>query len=462
MVEETKKRLRLHLNIGTVIFLLIVIYLAASVVRDLGREKLAVYEVGESEIYDEIKGTGLAIREESLETMIQDGFINYYLKEGARVRQGGVIYTIDTTGQVTAYLQELTKEKKEISSEEKKKIFEDLKSLSENFTDDHFAEVYNVSDTLNYDQVAYSDTLISENKKKLIKKFGKDSYIEVKSPRSGLISYYSDGMESLSLQNMDASAFRQKAKMTDLRTRESVAAGSPVYRLVSSQKWEIVLAVSEDEYNRLSDLAKRDINTLKVTFVNDNFTSRATVRCEKKGDDCYAVLTFEDYVQRYMNSRYLSIRLLLSETKGLKIPSSSLIEKEVYRIPERFLTKSRESDGGYTVNILEADSKGGKEIRKKDVTVYQREDGYASISTDGLENDDIICSEDKKDRFTLVETAVIQGVYMVNRGYAVFKPVTIVRRNDDYCIVSPENSGIVLYDRIILNSNTIKENDVIY
>ena len=66
------------------------------------------------------------------------------------------------------------------------------------------------------------------------------------------------------------------------------------------------------------------------------------------------------------------------------------------------------------------------------------------------------------DRFNLVETVKIQGAYMVNRGYAVFKAVTIIRRNEDYCIIAPEESNLVLYDRIILNSSTIRENDVIY
>lgn len=462
MAEETKKRKKINLNIGTIIFLVIVIYLTASVIRNLGREKLAVYEVGESLIDDEIKSTGLVMRRESLELMEADGYINYYLRDGAKVKKNGVIYTIDTSGEVTEYLKKLAKEKNQISSEEKTRIFEDLKNLSESYSDDNFAEVYSAADSINYDRMAYSDTLISDNKKKLIKKFGKKSYIEVKAPRAGLISYFSDGLETTRFVDMDVDVFSKKAKMTDLRTKDKVEKGSPVYRLVRSQDWKLVLPVTEDEYNRLSVLGTKDIKTIQVTFLNDNFTTRAEFTCKKKDDGFYTILSFQDYVQRYMNQRYLSVRLLLSETRGLKIPSSALVDREVFRIPARFLSKGSDSDTAKQVNILTINKDGEKKLRQQTVNVYQEEDGYVSIGAEGLKKGDIISSLDKTDRFTLLETANIQGVFMVNRGYAVFKPVTIIRRNEDYCIIVPEESGVVLYDRIILNGNSIKENDVIY
>ena len=462
MAEETKKKRRIHLNIGLIIFMTIVIYLTAVVVRDLGREKLAVYEVGESLIDDEIKGSGVIVRKETLLTLSQDGYVNYYLKDGARVRKGGVMYTLDSSGRITSWLDELAKDKDQVTPEEKQQVFEDLKTLSETFSDDSFSDIYAVRDTIRYDLMAYSDTVISDNKKELEKKFGKNSFIEARAPKAGLISYYSDGLEGMSEKNADDSVYDQKALMKDLRTREKMEKGSPVCRLVTSQKWQLLLAVSEDEYNRLSSLKKRDINTVEVTFMKDDFTTRGTFDCMKKGDRHYAVLSFQDYVQRYINQRYLSVRLLLSETKGLKIPTSSLVEKEVYRIPARFLVWTSDSGDEGQVAVLEVDKKGEKSLRRQKVNIYQKDSDYLCISTDGLKKGDVLSTTGMTDRFNLVETVKIQGAYMVNRGYAVFKAVTIIRRNEDYCIIAPEESNLVLYDRIILNSSTIRENDVIY
>ena len=462
MEETVIKKKRIHINLGTIVFLAIVFYLTASVIRDLGREKLAVYEVEESVIDDEIKSSGVIIRNESLIKTKKEGFINYYLRDGARVKKGGLIYNLDPDGKITSYLNKLAKEKNSFSTEEKNQVINDLRGLSESFTLENFSQIYGIRNTINYDLMAYSDTIISENMSKIRKKFGKKSYKNVTSPKAGLVSYYSDGLEGLKSSDIEPAVFSGRQKMSDLRIREKAKEGTAVCRLVKSQKWKLVLSVSEDEFNRLSELKKRDTSTVRLTFLKDNFTCRVPFSCKKKKDGYYAVLSFEDYVQRYMNERYLSVRLLLSETKGLKIPSSSLLEKKVYRIPARFLTRGSDSDNSSQVNVLTVSKKGEKVLHQQTVTVYQREGAYVSIGTDGFRQGDIIASLDKTDRFPLLETARIQGVYMVNRGYAAFKAVSVIRRNEDYCIVSPEESSIELYDRIILNSNTIKENDVIY
>ena len=156
------------------------------------------------------------------------------------------------------------------------------------------------------------------------------------------------------------------------------------------------------------------------------------------------------------------MELLLSETDGLKIPSSSLVTKKVYKIPQKYLTRGSNSSSSSQVNVMTTNKKGVKVLTQVPVTVYRTEDIYVLISTDGLKDGDIISNLDMTETYTLRQTKDIQGVFMVNRGYAVFKPVVILERNEDYCIVSAEESKLELYDRVILNSDTIKENQVIY
>ena len=76
----------------------------------------------------------------------------------------------------------------------------------------------------------------------------------------------------------------------------------------------------------------------------------------------------------------------------------------------------------------------------------------------------IISETDKQKIYTIKDSDKVEilGVYMVNKGYAVFALVDMVERNGDYCIVSTFGSKIELYDRIILNSDTVKEGQVIY
>ena len=57
----------------------------------------------------------------------------------------------------------------------------------------------------------------------------------------------------------------------------------------------------------------------------------------------------------------------------------------------------------------------------------------------------------------------LQGVYNINKGYAVFIPVEVICENDDYYIVK-NITGTMLYnyDHIAQDSSTVKENEFIF
>ena len=95
--KKGRKRLSV-INLGTVVFLVIIIYLTAYVIRYLGKEKLAIYEVSESNMSENISGTGMILREETLITTEEKGYVNYYVKDGSRVRKDGIVYTLIPQG----------------------------------------------------------------------------------------------------------------------------------------------------------------------------------------------------------------------------------------------------------------------------------------------------------------------------------------------------------------------------
>ena len=74
----------------------------------------------------------------------------------------------------------------------------------------------------------------------------------------------------------------------------------------------------------------------------------------------------------------------------------------------------------------------------------------------------MLSNPEKTEKYELADTEILQGVYVVNRGFTVFKNIVILEKNDDYCIVSAEDSEVELYDRIILNGSTAKEGRTIY
>ena len=242
------------MNLGTIVFLVIVIYLTAYVINYLGKEKLAIYEVSKSDISDSVQGTGIILREEKLVKTREQGYINYYVKDGSRVKNGGTVYTVDTTGKLQSYLNELLQKKNSVTTEEKQQIFEELKSFSDSFSHNHFSEVYETKKEINHELMSYTDTIIADNQDALEERYGQGSYVEVAAEDTGLVSFSSDGLEELDEAGVSLHKFEQRAKMKDLRSKEEKKAGSAVYRIVTGQNWELMIPVNEADYARMKNL----------------------------------------------------------------------------------------------------------------------------------------------------------------------------------------------------------------
>ena len=57
----------------------------------------------------------------------------------------------------------------------------------------------------------------------------------------------------------------------------------------------------------------------------------------------------------------------------------------------------------------------------------------------------------------------LEGVYCINKGYAVFRKVVIIDQNEEYCIVeSGTTYGIAQFDNIVSDSSTVKEEEILY
>lgn len=460
-MADKKKSLYSHINIGTIVFLLIIVYLAGNLIRFMGKTKRAVYEVSQSAISDTIKGSGIILREEEVILSQEDGFFNSYLSDGELVKTNGIVYTIDKTGKIQEELNKIAEENKAVAFE-KGKIFEDLRTFTEGYNDDDFYAVEETSNQISHDLMSYTGSLLSKNKKALEKKYGKDCYIEVKSKKAGLVSYSIDGKEDMKIEEITRDLFNDKVYMTDLRSNKKVEAGSPVYRLVTSQNWQMVVPLSKEDYDRMEDLKKKDIHTVVIHIDKDDFTVTAPFSCFKQEDQGYVKLSFTNFVQRYLNQRYLSMEFLLVQGSGLKIPASALVEKEMFRIPKEFLSKGSNSDEYENVNLMYKDKKGKEKVKQVRVKIFEEKEDMVTIYSGELKEGDRIIDLENATTYALDKSMIAYGVYSVNSGYAVFSYVDISERNEDYCIVNQERSDIQLYDRIILNSNTIKENEIIY
>ena len=74
-----------------------------------------------------------------------------------------------------------------------------------------------------------------------------------------------------------------------------------------------------------------------------------------------------------------------------------------------------------------------------------------------------LVQEDSQERFQIGTRSTIQGVYNINKGYTQFRQIDILYQNEEFALVKEGTSyGLTVYDRIVLNSEAVDEDEVIY
>ena len=165
---------------------------------------------------------------------------------------------------------------------------------------------------------------------------------------------------------------------------------------------------------------------------------------------------------RYAKERYVEVELLLTEETGLKIPNSAITEKEFYTVPKEYFMKG--GDSGKDGLLVQRQDKEGKSITEFIApTIYYETDECYYVDDEDVGADDVILKSDSSATYKVgTKTAVLKGVYNVNKGYAVFKQIDLLYQNEEYAIVRTGTQyGIALYDHIALDGTKIHENDLI-
>lgn len=120
------------------------------------------------------------------------------------------------------------------------------------------------------------------------------------------------------------------------------------------------------------------------------------------------ILSFDNYIQRYLNQRYLSVSLTLSETNGLKIPSSSLVKKSVYRIPKVFLCTEAILLKKTSLILWKQTKREKKILRQTSAIVYKTNDKYAYVVSKDLKTGIIISETDKQKIYTIKDSDKVE------------------------------------------------------
>lgn len=454
-VSIKKYRRKREFNLGILLFAVVFIYLVVTVIMYLCGDSISVYEVREGSIVRDNSYRGLVIRQETAIPAEADGYVSYYENENSKVKAGEYVYAIsgeplDTEAESGEEAAETSVDPAVLGG-----ITLQLQNFNENYSPEDFSAVYALKNEMATSlQAVYSETR-TQQLGTVIEQSGQEvaSYA---AQRDGIVAYTVDGMEGLTKDTFTEKDFNNtEYEATVLSDQTKIKSGDPVYRMITSEDWSVIVPL---ERETAEDLTAEEVTSIRVRADKDSETMWGDFSIIERDGAYYGCLDFDNSMIRYAGERFLSIELILEDESGLKIPKSAVVEEEFYVIPKDYIT----TGGNSSADGIMVQTRGGAEFRKVDI--YNETDGGdVYISREDLDDGDVLIRPDSTETYTVGKKGKLKGVYNINRGYAVFKKVTVLCENDEYYIVQEgEEYGLSNYDHIVQNGAGITPEEVVF
>ncbi len=455
--KVVKMHRRFNLDIGVVIFLIIIIYVVFNVFDYLTSTRIAEYEVGQGTIATNYVYHGLVLRDETVVYAGQSGYINHYIKNASKASVNDVIYSIDTDGGLSKKITTAIGDGTGLNAQGLSEISGKLDVFRKSCDLNSFSSVYAFKNEL----TSQLSQTLNENALKTLEEDvdsaeANNTFYKKKSEKPGIIVYQTDGYETVNVSNFTADNFNlANYASVALENNVQVKATDPAYKRINSELWNIIIPVTRDVVEQL-----KDETNVRIRFCKDDYISTVPFSVITREENYYLNLSLKNSMIRYVNDRFLDIELVVSRETGLKIPNSAITEKEFYTIPKEYFTKQESSEPG----LLIANKPGNtKELSLVTPTIYYETGDYYYVDAEMVSSGDIVVKNDSTDTYSIgQDVGKLTGVYNINKGYAVFKQINILSKNENYSIVEMKTAyGVMLYDHIALESAKIKENQLV-
>lgn len=461
-MAKRRKQKRNSINMRNVLFLVLVIYIGVHLVTFLFKTSIDVYEVKTGKIVNTKSLTGLVVREETLVKADDDGYITFFAPDQSKVYNGEIIYTLDEDGKIKEYISEQIAAKKKTKKKNMKKVAGIIEEFQDNYNPVDFDAVYSTKQKLD-------NTVLNTNEEyiqKALEKFQTEeqdgevhSYEIGRSTLSGVLSMNVDEFEKQKMSQVKSSDLNKDSyHQTRLMSNALVKKDDVICRIVTSENWGMVVELTKKQYKELEKL-----KSVKVTFAQNSVKCNAGINCRQQGRKYYAELSFNKFMIRFINDRFLDVELSIDESTGYKIPKSAVKEDEFYKIPKSYLMKGGNSKDK---TLLVKGPKDEKASTLKGVDFYTYADNQDDffIRKKDLKKKTVVLSEDgNSEQLLLDETVKKPIVFCVNEGYAEMRIVDIIGKEDDYYLIKTNTpDGVKIADHIASNYKDVNENRIIY
>ena len=342
----------------------------------------------------------------------------------------------------------------QLSDDDLEEMKTDISIFQHNYSDKTFSDLYSFEYDLKGTALKLNNYNLLNNVDSLA---GSETGIVsfCNAPESGVIVYSTDGYESLTAETISANGLKEENYVKNLlNSNQLVSANEPVYKLVTSENWSIIIEVTEERAQQLE--AEEYV---KVKFLKNQYTSWAQVSIIRRDEQIFAKLDFTNSMITFAAERFIDIEVQLDEEKGLNIPNSSIVEKEFYLIPKEYVQMSSKGQlDGFLRETYDENGKVSSELIE--ATIYSESETDYYVDTSTLRIGDYIVMPESQNKYPISKVGTLIGVYNMDKGYADFKEITVLYSNEEYSIVKSNTQyGLSVYDHIVLDAASVQEND---
>lgn len=451
IIKLDKSDKKIPINIGMVMFATIFIYLIIMCSRYFTQVTTNVYEVKQGSIIKDTIYTGLVLRNEKVIKSQEAGYIEYYYPELSRVGINQNMYTISK--EESEVISSTNIAEVELTSIELAELKSKVQLFNTTYIESDFSDVYKLKNEMlallnsndNQERINTLNDMSNEDS---------DLYSVYQTDTSGIILYEIDGYERLDESDIKLNTFeRNDYSKTLLSSGNKVTTKNEIYKLIVDENWTIYINIDDDDINTYKDISK-----LNIRFLKDEAIVPADFSIVQINGRNYGKLSLNEGMIRYANERFLDIELIVEELSGFKVPITSIIQENFFVIPKEFVQKGGPNN---TTGVLIRTSKNSEIFT--DIEIFHYDDLNYYLPLDQLNINDVLVEIDTNDTLIVADTITLNGVYNVNKGYAILKYVNILTSSDEYYIVEEGISTSILnYDYIALYSDQIINGELVY
>lgn len=449
---------RRPINISMVIFLVILVYTVICVFTYFTQKHIEAHQVKMGSLSSNNVYKGIALRDEEIVTATKAGYVNYYAREGERVGVGNLVYTLDESGRLSEYM-DAENAGGTLTGSDLAELKTEILGFVNNFDARYFSTVYDFKYNVKGTVLKLANASILKNIDKINSSGLSELISFCNAPATGILIYSVDGYEDLTLEQFTGDLFDTKNyEKTQLISSELVDAGQPVYKLSTNEDWSIVI---QTDMKKAEELIEAEF--VKVKFLKNQDTSWGEVSTYTNVDgEVFVKLTFTNSMVTFCTDRFIDIELILEEEEGLKIPNSSIVQKEFFIVPKDYVTKGGNGNS-YGVLLERYKEDGTATTEFVETTIYNETETEYYIDDMVLRAGNDIIKPESTEKFTISKQGSLTGVYNINKGYADFKQINILYDNEEYSIVKSNTQyGLSVYDYIVLDASTVVDDELIY